>query len=159
MSMTRWAGRARGFSLIEVLVSLFILAVGLLGMVALQNEALRYNHAAFLESQAQFLLSDMVERIRANPAGAAYAIRFTEPTRTPPSDCTARHCDSAEMALWDVGEWRAMVEDAAYLPDGEGEITHEPLSGVYTVSIRYSWSRLGDGPASEPRILSLTTRP
>ena len=150
--------RAMGFSLVEVLVALFILAVGLLGMTGLQNEALKYNHAAFLESQAQFLLADMVERIRANPAGGAYAIAFTEAAPTPPVNCTANTCASAQMALWDIQEWRAMVEDSAYLPGGESEISHDPFNRLYTVSIRFEWSQLAEDPAGGSRTLSITTR-
>ncbi len=72
------ASVCRGFSLIEVLISLSILAAGLLGMTALQNEALQFNQAAFTDSQAQFLINDMVERIRANRGNNTYAIGFTK---------------------------------------------------------------------------------
>ncbi len=58
--------RTPGFTLLEVMICLVILAGGMLGMTAMQIEGLKYNKAAFTESQAQFLLNDMVERIRAN---------------------------------------------------------------------------------------------
>lgn len=150
---------SRGFSLIEVLVTLFILAVGLLGMTGMQNEALKYNHAAFLDSQAQFLLTDMVERIRANPASNTYVIDFTEDETVPTVNCTTTTCSSAQMSIWDISEWRAMVEDAAYLPDGESEISFDPLTRVYTISIRYEWSQLGDEAITGgTRTVSVTTR-
>jgi len=56
-----------GMTLIEVLVSLLILAIGLLGAAAIQLNALKYTDSAMLSSQASFVAHDMMERIRANP--------------------------------------------------------------------------------------------
>ena len=62
-----------GFTLIEVLVALLILAVGLLGIAALQFKGMRYSNDAFMRSQITFLAYDIADRIRANAAnGAAY---------------------------------------------------------------------------------------
>lgn len=59
-------GKSGGFSLIEVLVGLIILAIGLLGLAGLQLEALRNNNSAYLRSQATFLAYDIMDRMRAN---------------------------------------------------------------------------------------------
>ena len=157
--MAKGAARGSGgFSLIEVMVSLFILALGLLGMTGLQNEALKYNQAAFLDSQAQFLLADMAERVRANPEGT-YVIDFTETATTPSVNCTTTTCTSAQMSIWDIDEWRDMVEDSAYLPDGESAIEYDATTQEYTISIRFEWSQLGDtGITGGSRTLSVTTR-
>jgi type IV pilus assembly protein PilV len=62
-----------GFSLIECLVALVVLAMGMLGTATLILEGLRNAHLALLRTQAVNLVSDMIERIRANPsAGPAY---------------------------------------------------------------------------------------
>lgn len=58
-----------GVSLIEVLVSLVILSVGLLGAAALQMNALKFTGSSTLSSQASFIAYDMMDRIRANPDG------------------------------------------------------------------------------------------
>ena len=148
-----------GFSLIEVLVSLTILALGLLGMTGLQNEALKHNQAAFTESQAQFLLMDMMERIRANAGSKGYAIGFTEAAPAASMDCASTACSSAQMAAWDIVQWRALVEDSAYLPQGEGAIDYDALSSTYTLSIRYDWSQLGgEGISGGKRTVTLTSR-
>lgn len=151
--------KGRGFTLLEVLISLVILAVGMLGMVALQQEALQYNHAAFTDSQAQFLLTDMAERIRANNGNAAYALTFAETPGVVSTDCAANACNNSQMAVWDVNQWRALVEDPAYLPQGESQIVFDSLTRTFVISIRYEWSQLGGVDVTDgKRTVSITTR-
>lgn len=60
-------------TLIEVLISVLILAIGLLGAAAIQLNALKYTDSAAMTSQASFIAYDMMDRIRANVIGnAAY---------------------------------------------------------------------------------------
>ncbi|WP_112196903.1 type IV pilus modification protein PilV [Pseudomonas sp. LG1E9] len=61
-----------GMTLIEVLVAVLILAVGLLGAVVLQLNALKYTDSSRMTSQASFIAYDMLDRIRAN-SGADYS--------------------------------------------------------------------------------------
>ena len=61
-------GRNRGFSLIEVLVAVIVLAAGLLGIAGLQVSVLRANDSARLRSVAIFAAYDAADRIRADPA-------------------------------------------------------------------------------------------
>jgi type IV pilus assembly protein PilV len=151
--------QVQGFTLIEVLISLTLLAVGMLGMTSLQNKALQFNKAAFVESQAQFLINDMVERIRANPNSALYGLKFTETPDTPTVQCDEAPCTSNQMAQWDLSEWRAMVRSGDYLPEGESEIVFNNISYEFTVSIRYDWSQLGGIDLTEgKRTVSLTAR-
>lgn len=56
----------RGVSLLEVLVAVLVLAIGVLGAVAMQISALRYNASAAYTTQASFLAYDMLDRMRAN---------------------------------------------------------------------------------------------
>lgn len=62
-----------GMTLIEVLISLVILAIGLLGAATVQLKALKYTDSAMLHSQASFFAYDLMDRIRANP-GANYSL-------------------------------------------------------------------------------------
>ena len=55
-----------GMTLIEVLVTLVIISVGLLGIAALQLTTVRNNYDAFVRAQAAMLASDMLDRMRAN---------------------------------------------------------------------------------------------
>ncbi|HIZ51575.1 MAG TPA: type IV pilus modification protein PilV [Candidatus Pseudomonas excrementavium] len=69
------AATQRGVSLLEVLVAVLVLAIGVLGAVSLQVNALRYNASAAHNTQASFLAYDMLDRMRANTANlSSYAI-------------------------------------------------------------------------------------
>ena len=56
-----------GITLIEVLISLLILAIGLLGAAAVQLNGLKYTDSAMLHSHASFAVYDILDRMRANP--------------------------------------------------------------------------------------------
>lgn len=112
--------RQSGLGLIEVMIGLFVLAIGLLGMASLQNKAVRMNNTSYLYSQATLLASDIVERARANrDAVASYAYGYND-TATYTTDCGAATCTGSQMAAWDVVQWRADI--ASSLPRGEGEV-------------------------------------
>ncbi|RMV75830.1 Pre-pilin leader sequence [Pseudomonas caricapapayae] len=65
--------RQTGMTLIEVLVSVLILAIGLLGAAAIQLNALKYTDSSAMTSQASFIAYDMMDRIRANVDGNSSA--------------------------------------------------------------------------------------
>src|SRR3569833_2681867 len=46
------ATRQRGFTMLEVLISVVVLSIGLLGIASLQATGQRNNHSAYLRSQA-----------------------------------------------------------------------------------------------------------
>lgn len=56
----------RGMTLVEVLVSLVVISVGLLGVVALQAVSLRNGQTSYLRTQATVLADDIIDRMRAN---------------------------------------------------------------------------------------------
>lgn len=56
-----------GSSLVEVMVALFVLAIGLLGVLAMQSKSMQYNQSASIYSQAVYFANDVAERIRSNP--------------------------------------------------------------------------------------------
>ena len=151
---------SRGFTLIEVMICLTILAIGMLGMTALQNEVVKYNQSALTESQAMFLLNDMSERIRANKGNDAYVIAYTEMAPTQSVDCAATACGSNDMVIWDLNQWRAKVQNTHLLPKGESQIVYDSLTRTFTISIRYDWSRLGNGAdlGDGLREVTITTR-
>jgi type IV pilus assembly protein PilV len=111
-----------GFSLIEVLVSLVILAIGLLGLAMLQTTGMGFNTNSYSRTQATYLAYDLAERMRANvPAfqagnydvantAAAATIKasanFTcNQTVTPSCTCDTGTCSNGTMANYDLGQW------------------------------------------------------
>ncbi|HDQ41683.1 MAG TPA: type IV pilus modification protein PilV [Desulfonatronum sp.] len=87
-----------GFSLLEVLVGLIILAVGLLGLAGLQVMSLRQNNDAYLRSQATLMAYDILDRMRANRSHAIdgrYEIDFDESPASSLPDAV-----KSDLALW-----------------------------------------------------------
>lgn len=73
-----------GFTLIEVLVTLFILTVGLLGLVGMQVMAQRSELESYQRAQAMVLMSDIVDRINTNrKAATCYAVTTNAGSGTP----------------------------------------------------------------------------
>ena len=64
---------AAGFSLVEVLVAMFVVAMGILALAGLLQAATRYSKMSELRSTATLLANDIADRIRANPVGGALA--------------------------------------------------------------------------------------
>lgn len=107
-----------GFSLIEVLITVVILSIGLLGIAGLQATALKNNHSAYLRTQATLLSYDMGDRMRAN-RNAVVNNLYNIPTETSNAAClTTAGCSASAMAQNDAYEWQ--TEIAALLPEGEG---------------------------------------
>jgi type IV pilus assembly protein PilV len=61
----------RGFTLVEVMVTLFIIAIGVLGVTGLQLASIRSNHSALLRSHATLAAYGLADRMRADPAAFA----------------------------------------------------------------------------------------
>lgn len=72
----------KGFSMIEVLVTILILMIGLLGLAGLQTRALTAQMESYQRGQALFLLRDMADRINANRMNASSYVGFTLGTGT-----------------------------------------------------------------------------
>lgn len=106
-----------GFSLIEVMVALFVLAVGMLGILNMQVQAGKHNKTAYLYSQAVFLAQDISERIRANGGAAAGSYLLDADTSITPCDTA---CTPGALAASDLALWSAEVSNA--LPAGIGTI-------------------------------------
>jgi type IV pilus assembly protein PilV len=58
------AAKSSGFSMIEVMVSLLIIVVGVLGMVGLQSKAIPYTQDSVQRNNAIMLADDLMELIR-----------------------------------------------------------------------------------------------
>ncbi|MFN6972221.1 MAG: type IV pilus modification protein PilV [Rheinheimera sp.] len=71
MSITNSLRNQQGFSLLEVLISMLILAFGALGLAGLQMKTLQASHSAYQRGLANIIAADAVERLWANAAAAA----------------------------------------------------------------------------------------
>ncbi|HEY2782504.1 MAG TPA: type IV pilus modification protein PilV [Steroidobacteraceae bacterium] len=131
----------RGFTLVEVLVSLVVLSVGLLGMAKMVMVSSHSNDSAYLRSQATALAYQALDRMRANlplstTNGYATALGAmpATPAGWPNAGCMVG-CANAALAAWDVYAWKQAL---LALPSGTGSIT---TSGTFpmtaTVTVRW----------------------
>ena len=107
----------KGFSLIEVLVTIVILTIGLLGLAGLQFRALTSQMESYQRSQALILLKDMADRIDNNRVNAASYVTTT-PLGTGSASCTATGAGSAG----DLCEWNNALLGAAELDSAGNKV-------------------------------------
>lgn len=104
----------RGFSLIEVLVTLLILLVGLLGLAGLLKQSQISEVESYQRVQALELLQDMVSRIRGNRVAAASYVTGTTPLGVGNGDCS----DANALAELDKCRWDALLKGASEVANG-----------------------------------------
>jgi type IV pilus assembly protein PilV len=141
---------SRGFTLVEVLVSLVILSVGMLGMAKLVLVSAHSNDSAYLRSQATALAYEILDKMRANPSGALAGNYTTALGAMPaaPVSCigTGTVCTPLQIALWDVYSWKQHLTtgtDTAgtrtgAMPSGTASIVTSATSPV-TATIVVQW--------------------
>lgn len=90
----------KGVGLMEVLVSIFVLSIGILGFVALQIRATVATEEAIKRSDALIILNGLAEKMRLNPT-ADTVYKEAIPSGQP--DCVSeKKCDAADQARSDL---------------------------------------------------------
>lgn len=138
---------SRGFTLVEILVSLVVLSVGLLGIAALYVETLRTGRMSLHRMTAVTLASDMADRIRANPAaGAAYA--GVGPGANNGCVNGVGACTPEELAADDWFTWNQAVQ--ARLPgDPTATIAVAEAAPLTQYTITMNWPETGQTEPAE----------
>jgi len=131
----RFMPSQRGLSLVEVLVTLLTVSLALLGTVGLQAYSLRLNQGAQFRIQAVLLVADMVERLEANRVGAVSG-SYLHPVDSS-KNCVAQPCAHAELAAYDLAQWRSAV--FAALPQATAQVTRPEAGSPNTYTIRIGW--------------------
>jgi type IV pilus assembly protein PilV len=131
--------RQRGFSLIEVLVTMLILTFGLLGVAGLLVNGISNSAAAESHAKATLLAADIADRMRAN---IPFAVSATSPYNTNQSKSDTQDWDEAvptdltAIANVDKKEWMDSI--AAQLPEGKGRVVVLDTQRKIMISIRWS---------------------
>lgn len=148
----RRASKQSGFSLLEVLMSIIVTSIGLIGLAGMQATGLRNNHSAYHNSQAAVLAYDLSDRMRANTGAIAnYLTSFMTLAQAvaagAPAGCESTGgCTAAEMAQNDLVKWHTALTTA--IPGAVGIIT---LTGdVYTIRVSWDDDRSGVVDADDP---------
>jgi type IV pilus assembly protein PilV len=152
-----FAFRQAGLTLVEVLVSLVILLVGLLGLAALMTNSQKAETESYQRAQALLLLQDMVSRINANRAVVACYAITTPGTGTPylgtGADVSGLACGVGSVtantrAIQDLVEWNDLLQGAGETSGGGGNVgamvgargcitQNDAVNRIYTVSIAW----------------------
>jgi type IV pilus assembly protein PilV len=109
--------REAGFGLVEVLVSMMILAVGVISFAGLQLRAVQTSGDSYNRTQAMAIAQDLAERVRVNGTQfETYKAAATWSSTAAAPDCMAASCTAADMVTYDVAQIRAAA--ATLLPEG-----------------------------------------
>ena len=151
-----------GVSMIEILLAVFVLAVGFLAAAKMQSLGVRNAQGAYVRSQAAFLTKDMADRMRANTAGVELGLYNTFDTDaglstqagcvTASNSGTVTACTPAQIAQNDLAEWTRYINP----PDPQNMLplltSGETVSARGTVTfendrylITLVWSEVAEG--------------
>jgi type IV pilus assembly protein PilV len=135
-----------GFSMIEVLVTLLIISLALLGTAGLQIYSMRLNQGGQFRTQAVFLVADLAERIEANKSGAVdgnYLVANSNVPAAASTACVDGPCPPLALAGFDLAQWQNAV--AATLPQSSWTVAHDGPANPITYTITIGWvDRQGD---------------
>ena len=130
-----------GFTMIEMMVSSFVLAVGLLGATAAQLNALKATQETFNRTKAIYVASDIIDKMRANPAGIIagnYNSIDTTDDINVTTACTSSAaetdvaCSASEIATSDKADWKSAISN---LPSGKGTVAYNAVADTFTVTV------------------------
>jgi type IV pilus assembly protein PilV len=165
-AMGRAVWQPRGFTMLEVLVSIVLVAVGLLGLAGLAARSTTAEYESYQRAQALTLVSDMVDKINANrKAAGCYA--FSDPatgspalgtgsTITPACNAYGTAAEQAR-AVADLTEWNGKLLGAAESQAGNsvgamtaarGCVSFDPVANTYQVSVAWQGMSATVAPTS-----------
>lgn len=133
----------QGFTLLEVLVTMVVMALGLLGYAGLQVASLKNSASAYQRSQATILAYDMIDRMRANRSQAVGGTYNIAVGATP---------GGSGLAGQDLVSWKTLVQNA--LPGGDAAIN---VDGTGNTLITIQWADKRDRSASANTIFRTQT--
>lgn len=157
--------RMQGFTLVEVLVAMFVLALGVLGTAGTQVGAERLRRQAALESDAVQLAASLGARMRVNAIQMAlpdaanpylhfdYDAHAGDPAAPPVHCFGTATCDPAQLAAFDLYEAARLVQ--AMFPGGRIAVCRD--AGGWNPALRaFEWACTGG--AAAPVVVKLGWR-
>lgn len=137
--------------MIEILVTMVIIAFGLLGMAGLQMRMQASEMESYQRSQALLLLNDMANRIAANRNDASSYVTGTTPLGAGITCPTS----SATLVQQDLRQWCEALQGAAEVSSSDGSKVGamvggrgcvESASGDYLVTVAWQGFTALSGP-------------
>jgi len=177
MKMTNYRAlpKSRGFTMVEVLVTIIILSIGLLGVAALQVTGMRSVNSASHRTHATILVDDIAERMRANPTAVdsnlymgvdsaaidcavipgTYCGEFYD---TATSTITAAAtCNPTQLATFDISIWYCGVQSSGVLTGGVQSVLPQASATITCVDTDPPSGADGDACTNNsPHVISLS---
>jgi Tfp pilus assembly protein PilV len=149
--------------LLEVLITIVVVAIGMLGVAGMQVSSIKLTELAEVRSSATVFANDIIDRIRANQAQAlSYNIAYGGPPVA-----------VASLADQDLRSWKlAMADSLRGLPAGDGEVVviednadcaviADAWSRCFRVQVTLRWSegrQRGESAVTPKQFLRIVTR-
>lgn len=151
-----------GYSLIEVMVSVLVMTLGILGMTGLQSASLKHNTHSMQRTKAAYLSYEIMDRMRAN-ASPIYSIALgSQPAE---QECFSAGCTPEELMNFDIAEWKcalgkhvsssvctdlaananALLLSVEALPGGDGSISCTLSTGTKACTVTVQWQERSNG--------------
>lgn len=136
----------QGFSMVEILVTLLIISLALLGTAGLQAYSMRLNQGGQFRSLAVFLAADLVERMESNKTSAVagnYELALTTgvdylaTAGAPSTACVTSACNPSALAAFDLSQWQSAV--AATLPQSSWSVLQTVAGNPSSYTVTISW--------------------
>lgn len=140
-----------GFSMIEVLVTVAITAIGLLGVAKMQTAAISNTQVARVRSLIAIQASGLASSLHGNAtfwAAQTDALTVTATgstvtdnlsTMTASTNCASILCDATQLAAFDVKDWARNM--SLHFPSYTGEIKCTPVTaGPVGCRISIKWN-------------------
>ncbi len=138
--MTQTCGlRQNGVGLIEVLITILVIGLGVVGLLQANLFSLTNSHSAHLRTTASASTADMLDKLRSDKEAAidgSYDIAFGD-------TITA----GATMSSINLANWLADLSNS--LPSGKGSIACVALGEVCTVGVEWDDSRGESGDSNQ----------
>ena len=158
----------RGATLVEVLVSVVVSSVGLLGLAGLMATTARVNQGAYQRTQVGLAVQALIESMHVNPAAVAHG-RYDgarKPGAAAGVDCGKLACSTSSRADYDLAQFDRELANA--LPDAQASLKCDPAAGaggdelydgVCRIDVAWSERSLTKGGEAAPQSLAWVFQP
>lgn len=107
LQRAKTATRQQGIGLVEILIAVVLISMGFLAAARMQVEGMRFSRSAYHQSQAYFLATEMIDRMRSNldaVNAGLYTDQSTSASATDPG-CAVIQCGPPGIAAQDIYDW------------------------------------------------------
>ncbi len=126
-----------GTTFVEILVSLVVVAIGIIGSINLQMSSIKTGINSQQRYQATLMAYDMAERMRANPGGVEAGHYDDISYETDYEVDSGVALAASDFYKLDVSEWKDNLSNV--LPGGEGQVQADGAVGQrFTIEIRWT---------------------